>query len=94
MTVELAITRLEDLSAEMGRLGWPARLQVEAGRIPCLHVQNPEPGASALAEHIYAAPKEDGTWFWWSWADPISQDTAIAAQTICRALRSASTADF
>jgi hypothetical protein len=51
-------------------------------------VQNPEPGARALAEFIYAAPKDDEFWFWWAWAEPIATDTAEAAAAITRALRS------
>jgi hypothetical protein len=52
-------------------------------------VQNTEPGASALSEHIYAAPRDasGGFWFWWSWAEPITRDTAWAAGAITRARR-------
>jgi hypothetical protein len=47
----------------------------------------PEPGAAALADRIYAAPKDDGLWFWWSWYEPIARDTAQAAVLIRRARR-------
>jgi hypothetical protein len=84
---EKAISCLEALGAEMGETGWIARLQTGAGRIPCLHVQNPEPGAGALAENIYAAPKNGSWWFWWSWAEPIAQDPPATAAIIRRTLR-------
>ncbi|HUZ22792.1 MAG TPA: hypothetical protein VMV07_03405 [Streptosporangiaceae bacterium] len=84
-----AISCLEALGAEIGKTGWIARLQTGAGRIPCLHVQNPEPGAGALAENIYAAPKDDSWWFWWSWAEPIAQDITATATIIRRTLRTA-----
>jgi hypothetical protein len=86
--VDEAIRLLEELGDELGRAGWNARLQAEPGRAPCLYVQNPETGARALAEHIYAAPREGGFWFWWSWAEPIAQDSAETAARIMRALRS------
>jgi hypothetical protein len=84
--VEEAVRRLEELGDELGRAGWTARLQAEPGRAPCLHVQH---HATAPAEHVYAAPRDaDGAiWFWWSWAEPIAQDTAQAAEMITRALR-------
>jgi hypothetical protein len=72
---------------------WIARLQTRAGRIPCLHVQNPEPGAGALAENIYAAPKGDSWWFWWSWAEPIAQDITATAAILRRTLRTAARKD-
>lgn len=89
--VEEAISRLEELADELRRHGWTATLQTPASRAPCLYVQNPEAGAGALAEHVYAAPKEDGFFYWWSWAEPISpvaRGAAEAAGKIMRALRS------
>jgi hypothetical protein len=60
------ITRLESLAAELAVRGWPARLNTPSGRIPSLYARNPDPGAAALAEHIYAQPRADGAWaFWW-----------------------------
>jgi hypothetical protein len=53
------------------------------------YVQNPEPGAAALSERIYAAPKDDGFWFFWSWYEPIASDTAETAALVRRALRAA-----
>jgi hypothetical protein len=55
------------------------------GRAPSLHVQYP--AAAQLSETICAAPKDDGFWFWWSWAEPIAQDPATTAAIIVRALR-------
>jgi hypothetical protein len=64
-----AVTHLEALAAELAARGWPARLDAPPGRLPSLHAANPEPGAAALAEYIYAAPVADGTWrYWWPWA--------------------------
>jgi hypothetical protein len=41
------------------------------GRVPSLHVVNP--GATALAEDVYAGRGQDGLWwFWWSWAERIT----------------------
>jgi hypothetical protein len=68
-TVQTAISLLEAVGAELGRKGWAARLQIAPGRAPSLHVENP--AAAQLAETtIYAAPKDDGFWFWWSWYEP------------------------
>jgi hypothetical protein len=88
-TIESVIAMLETLGTELGAAGWNTRLQIAPGRAPALFVQNPEPGAAALNEHIYAAPKDDGLWFWWSWAEPIAKGTAETAVLIRRALRAA-----
>lgn len=56
-TITHAVARLEALGAELDRAGWRTRLVAEPGRVPCLHVQNPQPGATALAEDIYCAPR-------------------------------------
>jgi hypothetical protein len=83
------LARLEALAAELAALGWPAGLDEPPGRLPSLHVRNPEPGARALAEHIYAQPRRDGTWaYWWPWAQAIdAAGPAGAAAVITRALR-------
>jgi hypothetical protein len=86
-----AAGRLEALAAEISALGWPARIDAPPGRIPCLRTRNPEPGAAALSEDIYAAPKAGQWMFWWPWAEPITADPAAAAAIIVRVLRSAST---
>jgi hypothetical protein len=88
-TAKQAIAHLEALSAEIDKHGWITRLTAETNRTPCLFVQNPEPGAAALNDHICAAPKAGGWWSWWSWAEPIAQDATATATTICRTLRTA-----
>jgi hypothetical protein len=84
-----AIDRLEALGVELGEHGWRARLQVTPGRVPSLHVQNPEAGATALAEDIYCGPREGIWYWWWSWGEAISADLAETAAIIGRVLRSA-----
>jgi hypothetical protein len=84
-TVETAVAMLEALGTEMEAIGWPARLDMTAGRPPSLRVANP--AAAALAEQIYAAPRHDGFCYWWSWAEPIARHPAEAAALISRALR-------
>jgi|HubBroStandDraft_4_1064222.scaffolds.fasta_scaffold1080382_1 hypothetical protein len=83
------LARLESLADALAALGWQADLDEPPGRLPCLHVRNPEPGAFALSEHIYAQPRRDGTWaYWWPWAQAIdAPDPAGAAAVITRALR-------
>ncbi|MGO9080661.1 MAG: hypothetical protein ACLQDY_16715 [Streptosporangiaceae bacterium] len=40
--------------------------------------------------HVYAQPREDGTWwYWWPWAEPIAPTPAAAATVIVRVLRPA-----
>jgi hypothetical protein len=88
-TNEKAIAELRGLGAELGRLGWVSQLRAGPDRVPGLYVQNPEAGATALNEQIFAAPKADGWWYWWSWAEPIARDPAETAAIISRTLRSA-----
>lgn len=88
---ETAVGCLDALGAELTQHGWKTRLLVAVGRVPSLFVQNPVSGASALAEHIYAAPKADAWWFWWSRAEPISDIPAEVANIIVRVLRAAVT---
>jgi len=69
-----------------GRRAWTHR----TARVPSLHARNPEPGAAALSEHIYAQPRADGTWvYWWPWAQPIAETPSRAAAAIVRVLRPA-----
>jgi hypothetical protein len=86
-----ANTRLEALAGELAARGWITRVHSPAGQLPNLYVQNPDPGASMLSEHIYAAPRADGTWtYWWPWAQPLVATAARdAADTIIRVLRAA-----
>jgi hypothetical protein len=78
---------LEGLAETLTRLGMRTRLMTPQGRIPSLHVVNPD--ATALAEDIYAGRGKDGTWwFWWSWAERIgmSEDLDGVAGRIARVL--------
>jgi hypothetical protein len=79
--------RLEGLAQAVAQHGLRARLVTPPGRVPSLHVVNPD--ASALAEDVYAGPCQDGQWwFWWSWAERIAagDDLAGAAMRISRVL--------
>ena len=81
------IDRLEFLAAELGRHGLTTRLQVPAGRVPCLHVVNP--AVARLAEDVYVGRSQDGAiWFWWPWAERIApgDELAAAAALIARVL--------
>ncbi len=85
-----AAARLDALAAELAARGWTSRLDTPPGRTPSLYARNPEPGAAMLSEHVYAQPREDGTWwYWWPWAEPIAPTPAAAATVIVRVLRPA-----
>ena len=85
-----AIARLDALATELNSHGWTASIQNPPGRTPRLYARNPEPGAAALSESIYAQPRADGTWsYWWPWAEPIAETAAAAAAIIVRVLRPA-----
>jgi hypothetical protein len=84
-----SIARLEALGTELDRAGWRTRLEAEPGSVPCLQVQNPQPGAAMLSEGIYCAPRGDAWTYWWSWAEPICADIAEAAAIISKVLRAA-----
>jgi hypothetical protein len=65
------LSRLEGLAEVLSRHGLRASLMAPPGRVPSLHVVNPE--ASVLAEDVYIGRGQDGTWwFWWSWAERIA----------------------
>ena len=86
------MSRLDALAAELSALGWTATIKMSPGRLPSVHACNPEPGAAALSEHIYARPRADGTWvYWWPWAQPIADTPATAAAIITHALRAVGT---
>lgn len=87
-----ATEALDALAGELAMCGWAARAHAPTGRLPSLYVQNPEPGAAMLCEHIFASPGQDGAWwYWWSWADKIAPaaDPRAAAAAITRVLRTA-----
>src|SRR5215471_6598458 len=82
------ISWLEALGEELSSFGWTARVHAPSGKPPSLYARNPEPGAAALSEHIYARPRADGTWtYWWPWDDPIADEPATTAAIITRVLR-------
>jgi hypothetical protein len=83
---ETAIARLDLLGTELTQRGCAVRLQLAAGRIPSLLVQNPASGGSVRSEHIYAAPRTEGWFYWWPWAEPIAETPADAASIITRSL--------
>ena len=84
------IVRLDALAAELAALGWASAVRAPHGRVPSLHARNPEPGAAALSEDIYAGRRADGTWaYWWPWAEPIAESAGEAAAVIVRVLRPA-----
>ena len=86
---EVQLENLEKLGEELTRRGMQVRLVLPPGRVPSLHVVNPQ--ARALEEHIYAGCGSDGSWwFWWSWAERISatEDLDVAASAIVRVLAS------
>jgi hypothetical protein len=85
-----AIARLDALATELNSHGWATKVHAAPGRRPRLYARNPEPGAAALSESIYAQPQTDGTWaYWWPWAEPIAETAAAAAAIIVRVLRPA-----
>lgn len=60
---------LEQLRAKLADRGWITSV-LDQGH-PSLFVQNPDPGAAALKDHVLVAPNLDGIcWFWWPWAQP------------------------
>jgi hypothetical protein len=81
------LARLEGLAVVLARRGLRARVVAPRGRVPSLHVVNPQ--AAALAEDVYAGRGQDGRWwFWWSWAEQIAvgEDLDGAAARIERVL--------
>jgi len=81
------LARLEGLAEVLAERGLRARVIAPRGRVPSLHVVNPQ--ACALAEDVYAGRGQDGRWwFWWSWAEQIAvgDDLEGAAARIGRVL--------
>jgi hypothetical protein len=84
------IARLDALAAELTSHGWTASVMTPQGSTPRLYARNPEPGAAALSERIFARPRADGTWsYWWPWAEPIADTASAAAAIIVKVLRPA-----
>jgi len=82
-TWRVNLARLEGLAEVLAGRGLRARVIAPPGRVPSLHVVNPQ--ARALAEDVYAGRGQDGRWwFWWSWAEQIavSDDLESAAARI------------
>jgi hypothetical protein len=81
---------LEALRRELSGRGWITSLLDRPGRPSGLYVQNPDPGAAALNDHVLVAADGEGDcWYWWPWATPIAPagDTARAADRVTSVLR-------
>jgi hypothetical protein len=92
LTVSVAevIGWLDALAGELAVCGWTSVVQTPRGRRPRLHARNPEPGAAALSEIVFALPGTDGRWaYWWPWREQIAEKAADAAAVIVRVLRPA-----
>lgn len=92
----IAAAALERLASELIARGWIARMGTARGR-PSLRVQNPDPGAARLAEHILVGRGLGGIWtYMWPWADPIAPVAAVgeAAARITHVLRTADPKDM
>ena len=65
-----AAKRLDELSAELDKRGFQARVLVAGDKVR-VWVQNRS--ISRLSDAVYAAPDSDGEWWiWWSWDDRIA----------------------
>jgi hypothetical protein len=73
---------LERLAVELRQCGLQAELCTPPGKLPYLHVRNPE--ASVLSERVYAQADS----FWYSWAERIAgcDDAGAAAAILSRVL--------
>ena len=81
---------LNVLGAELSALGWKCCSRTLPGRPLGLRASNPEPGAAALSEDIYARAGADGRWeYWWPWGERIAVSPADAAAVITHVLRPA-----
>jgi hypothetical protein len=90
-TWRVNLARLERLAAVLAGHGMSARVVAPPGRVPSLHVVNPQ--ACVLTEDVYAGRGQDGRWwFWWSWAEQIAvgDDLEGAAARIGRVLAAGS----
>lgn len=62
--------QLEALAEDVEKRGFAAHV-MQGDRYPSVSVVNRS--VPQLSESVYAAPSEDGSWwFWWSWADRLA----------------------
>jgi hypothetical protein len=83
---------LEALRRELAGRGWITSLLEPPGRPASLFVQNPDPEAAALSDHILVEGGGQGScWYWWPWATRIAPaaDPVQAADRITSVLRAA-----
>jgi hypothetical protein len=74
-----AVSHLELLAGRLRARGWEATITVAADRWPFVRVVNPR--LRALNEDVMAAPCE-GRWFYWfSWAERITELTDPSGAT-------------
>ena len=81
---------LEALRHELSGRGWITSLLDRPGRPPSLFVQNPDPDAAALNDHVLIAADGAGScWYWWPWATRIAPaaDPVLAADRVTSVLR-------
>jgi hypothetical protein len=65
-----AAEQLEELAEDVKKRGFLAQV-MRGDRHMCVNVVNR--AVPQLSENVYAAPAEDGSWwFWWSWADRLA----------------------
>lgn len=81
---------LEALRRELAGRGWITSLLEPPGRPPSLFVQNPDPEAAALSDHILVDGDGQGSCcYWWPWATSIAPTAspALAAARVTAVLR-------
>jgi hypothetical protein len=85
-TYAAEIDDLTKLAAELAARGLRAQVQEPPGRLPCLHVTNPD--ATVLTERVFAQADS----YWWSWCERIAgcDEPATAASILARVLRTIS----
>jgi len=84
------VLHLEQLRYELTGRGWVTSLLEPADRHPALFVQNPDPQAALLSDHVLVAPVAGGgCWFWWPWATRIApaDEVTRAADRVTHVLR-------
>lgn len=80
---------LDDLATELHRHGLRAELCTPPGKLPYLHISNPQ--ARALTERVCAQADS----YWFSWTERIAgcDEPATAAAILARVLRATGTAE-